>query len=228
MLKKINSNTILLISGVSCVGKTTTAYRILQRLSEFRQVSETDIIRAVIRTVINNVENDGIEKVESIRNRYEHLFQSLSFSDYNTSKLQAKQLVPYIKEIVLRQQRRNIPTIIEGAGIIPSIYFPNDTPLYWMNNNMIFLNLYLSNINEHITRREKRFCERNYDFNEEDNKKSVEAIRNNKNELMHCETTNLSNKYRNVYSLDVANHSIDELSDIIIEILVKYYQYYYK
>ena len=46
----IPKDAILMLSGVSCVGKTTTAYEIVKNYPEFRRVSEYDLMRTVVRT----------------------------------------------------------------------------------------------------------------------------------------------------------------------------------
>ena len=54
---QIPGNFILMLSGVPCVGKTTTAYNILKYQPEFRRVSELDIVRTIVRATIRNIEN---------------------------------------------------------------------------------------------------------------------------------------------------------------------------
>ena len=83
-----------------------------------------------------------IDKNE-LTSKYSALFESITSNNFEITKLQSEQLLPYVKEIVLRQQRRRIPTIIEGAGIVPSTYFPDNQPLAWLNNHVVFINLYI-------------------------------------------------------------------------------------
>ncbi len=118
-----------MLSGVPCVGKTTTAYNILKYQPDFRRVSELDLIRTIIRAVIRNIENSKYVDKEMLQGQYEELFYSLSERDLSDCKKQSTLLIPYVREIVARQQRRNIPTIIEGLSIIPSTYFSNNQPI---------------------------------------------------------------------------------------------------
>ena len=46
----VPKDAILMLSGVSCVGKTTAAYEIVKNYPEFRRVSEYDLLRTIVRT----------------------------------------------------------------------------------------------------------------------------------------------------------------------------------
>ena len=59
----IPKDTILMLSGVSCVGKTTTAYEIVKNYSEFRRVSEYDLIRTVVRTAYEHLADEAYIKM---------------------------------------------------------------------------------------------------------------------------------------------------------------------
>lgn len=222
MNKSLNNTPILVLTGVSCVGKTTTAYEIIQRNSIFRRVSELDIIRAILRTNVSEMKSYGYITEEQVSKRYEALFSSLTFSDYGCAKKQSEILLPYVKEIILRQQRRKIPTVIEGAGIVPSTYFPNNVPLEWLNEYVIFVNLHLASEQEHLVRRYSRCLERNYEYNKSTNQSIVNNIRENKSQVLHSETSVLSKKISNVFSVDVTGLSSKEVSEHIIELLDNY------
>ena len=153
---------ILMLSGVSCVGKTTTAYEIVKNYPEFRRVSEYDLMRTVVRTAYEYLAEEAYIDKNKLNSKYNELFKSITSNNFEISKLQSEQLLPYVKEIVLRQQRRQIPTIIEGTGIVPNTYFPNNQPLAWLTEHVIFINLYLSDEEEHISRRQSRSEERDY------------------------------------------------------------------
>ena len=45
----VDRNTILFISGVPGLGKTTLSYELLKRYDKFRIIQETDIIREILR-----------------------------------------------------------------------------------------------------------------------------------------------------------------------------------
>lgn len=218
----IPKDTILMISGVSCVGKTTTAYEIIKKYTVFRRVSEADIVRTVIRTSYEHI-TEIFEPSINLVNEYDTLFKSISNNDFATTKLQSKQLLPYIKEIILRQQRRKIPTIIEGAGIVPSTYFPDNKPLKWLTDHVIFVNLYLASEEEHVIRRQSRSEERDYN---EDIRKTQELIlrfRKEKNELLNEEALMLHQLYNNVFSLDVSNASSSKVADMIMKCIYNYF-----
>lgn len=220
---RIPQDTILIISGVSCVGKTTVAYEILKKYPEFRRVSEADIIRTVVRTAYENLSEEiNIDK-NLLVDKYNALFKSVTNNNFETTKQQSVQLIPYIKEIVLRQQRRQIPTIIEGAGIVPSTYFPNGKPLEWLTEHVIFINLYLSNEAEHVHRRKSRTIERDYHEDISKTEILVFQSRLGKNDCLHTDTVKIHHLFKNVFSFDVSDDSPSILADKIMEIVFTYY-----
>lgn len=219
MLQHIPKDFVLILSGVQCVGKTTTAYNILKYNPEFRRVSELDIIRTVVRTTIRNT-NSLNEKI--LYQHYWPLFETLSEANLLVAKEQSKLLIPYVKEIVERQQMRKIPTIIEGSSIIPSTYFHNNIPINGFKKNVIFVNLYLSDENEHLKRRINRCKEREYNYSENMTKEQILKIRNNKILMLHLETLELSKNANNVFSIDVANMTQDMMVDKILHIINNY------
>ncbi len=222
-MNKIADNTVLILSGVPCVGKTSVAYKIIQKYSIFRRVSEMDIVRAVIRTVFNDLINESLLSQDIVDKYYSELFTSLTVSDLNTTKLQSQKLIPYIKEIILRQQRRKIPTIIEGSGIIPSLFFPEEKPLEWLNSNIVFVNLYISDAKEQKRRRNNRYFERGYasDYNEIIEREDL--VMSDKNQSLHTETLSLSNIFPNVFSIDTALLTTDQISMKIMDMVVSYF-----
>ena len=219
---QIPGDFILMLSGVPCVGKTTTAYNILKYQPEFRLVSELDIIRTIVRATIRNIENCQYVNKEMLQDQYAALFYSLSESNLSDCKKQSTLLVPYVREIVARQQRRNIPTIIEGLSIIPSTYFSNDKPIKGFEKNVFFINLFLSDEQEHIQRRYNRCKEREYQDTEDQIKEQVINIRNSKNCELHEETLELSKATKNVASFDVSNMDQDSVVKKILSILGNY------
>ena len=220
MDKKIPSNTILMLSGVACVGKTTTARNIVKNYEEFKLVTEVDIIREVIRYTIKNV--DAYYKFydkNSVTLEYKSLFDSLTDGDYNTLLNQAKALLPYIRSIVYKQQRKNIATIIEGMCIVPELYFKNYVPIDGFKNNVVFINLYISNQKKHFSRGDRRCKERNYDTNKNMYDKIIKM--ESKNIALHESTLKLSEHCKNVYSIDVTNLNKIDIVDIIMKLLFK-------
>lgn len=215
----IPKDAILMISGVSCVGKTTTAYEILKNYSDFRRVSEYDLIRTVVRTAYENF----IENNSNNKNECDVLFASLIDNDFETTIAQSEQLIPYIKDIILRQQRRQIPTIIEGAGIVPFTYFPHNEPFDWLTNHVIFVNLYISSEGEHVRRRQSRSKERDYCEKIAKTKTIISKSRWEKNELLHIQSVKLNKFYKNVFSIDVSNYSPTEVANIVMKQVSNYF-----
>ena len=220
----IANDTIVMLSGVSCVGKTTTAYEIIKRYPQFRRVSELDILRTIVRTAYEQIAIDEKLGKERMMEKYKALFDSLTNSDFETAKLQSILLIPYVREIVLRQQRRRIPTIIEGAGIIPSTYFPDDQPLSWLTDSVILVNLYLSDETQHVMRRSSRSTERSSHEDIEETRQLVSRTRARKNQELHMDTVELSRIYPNVFSIDTVNKSPQCLADTIMEYISDYFR----
>lgn len=219
MAVHIPSDCILMLSGVPCVGKTTTAYNILKLAPEFRRVSELDIIRTVIRSVFRTLEDGDYLNKEVVQEHYAALFNSLSEKDLPEAKQQSKLLIPFIKEIVDRQQKRKIPTIIEGSSIVPSTYFLNNKPIEGFEHNVIFINLYLSDENEHVQRRIHRCIERENTNRISSVQDKVSRIRKSKNYSLHHETLELSKGTNRVYSIDTADMNQDAVVDKILQII---------
>ena len=220
----VPKDAILMLSGVSCVGKTTAAYEIVKNYPEFRRVSEYDLLRTIVRTAYEYLaEETCIEKDELI-SKYKALFESITSSSYEITKLQSEQLLPYVKEIILRQQRRHIPTIIEGTGIIPSTYFPNNQPLAWLSNHVVFINLYISDKAEHILRRQSRLAERDYHESASKTERIISQSRAEKNQLLHTQAIKLHQTFKNVFSLDVSNCTPNNMANIIMELVFDYFE----
>lgn len=222
----IPKDTILMLSGVSCVGKTTAAYEIVKNYPTFRRVSEYDLLRTIVRTAYEHLAEEAyIDKNELVK-KYSALFESITSNNFETTKLQSEQLLPYIKEIILRQQRRRIPTIIEGAGIVPSTYFPNNQPLTWLTSHVLFINLYISNKKEHISRRISRSKERDYNELDSKTKEIISQARGEKNQLLHTQAIQLHQVFKNVFSLDVSSLNPSDLVRKIMDIVFDYFDNY--
>ena len=208
--------------NVYSVGKTTTAYNLIKSTTIFRRVSELDIIRTIVRSVIHEYEHNQ-HIYEKKQHEYSALFKSIAENDLDTAKQQSKILIPYVREIVLRQQRRKIPTIIEGTSIIPSTYFVNGKPIDGFEKNVVFVNLYISDEAEHYRRRIERCMERDYKTSVDFIYDEIKIIRKNKNTELHLETECLSKIVPNVFSIDIANKSEAEVTHYILQLLKKLY-----
>ena len=222
-MDKIAENTILILSGVPCIGKTSAAHNIIQKYPVFQRVSEIDIITAVVRAVLDDLIDKGILARDEVDKHYSELYKSLTVSDLYTTKLQSQKLIPYIKEIILHQQSRKIPTIIEGAGIIPSLFFPNGKPLEWLNSSIVFVNMYISDTQQQKERRSSRYNEREYSNAYDDIIRREEFVINEKNLSLHSEALSLSATQPNVFSIDTAYLTSEETAKKIADIVFSYF-----
>lgn len=217
------NKTILIISGLPCIGKTTIAYELIKKYPQFRSVTEMDIMRTVLRKAIENLETNNIFNNVNIKEYYENLFNSLRESSYDIACEQSKQLLPFVKDIIFRQQRRNIPTIIEGAEIIPITFFDDNQKVCWINDNIIFIYLYIADEAEHKRRRINRCKTRGYNINEANEIKIVYKIRNEKHIRFLRDAQNLSKTNNNIFTIDISNKSIEEVCGLIIKRIERYY-----
>lgn len=129
---------IVFISGVPGVGKTTISYELLKRINKFRIIEETDLIREVLRGY-----NDYL-KIE-FGTQVDFLFERIKITDhkkllsFDEAKIQCKTMKRSFEEIVARQQRKGIASIINGVHVIPEIL--NGIA---RNNNIVYINLYVT------------------------------------------------------------------------------------
>lgn len=128
---ELPSDLVVLISGVPGVGKTTISYELLKKYKEFRLVEETDIIREVLRGYNNYLSSVYQETTDNI---YSHDI----FLSYAMARQQCKIMKNSIINIIKRQQRKGIASIINGVHIIPEeLYLDLSFP------NVIYINLYI-------------------------------------------------------------------------------------
>jgi len=133
---KLPQDLILLISGVPGVGKTTISNELLRTYKEFRLVEETDIIREILRGYKNHLIEIGKESTDEI---YAHDV----FLNYDMAKQQCSIMKNSIINIIKRQQRKQIPSIINGVHIIPEELY-----LYTPFSNILYIILYVES--EHV------------------------------------------------------------------------------
>ena len=141
---------IVFISGVPGVGKTTISYELLRSFDVFRIIKETDLVREVLRGYNEYIKSKFKDKVNFIFDEIEITDHKklLSFSEAtNQCYLMRKS----IEKIVDRQQRRGIPSIINGVHIIPEALNG-----LLENRNTIYINLYVNNKQELIDRLRNR------------------------------------------------------------------------
>lgn len=147
-MKEIPNDIILFISGVPSAGKTTISYELLKRYDVFRVIQETDIVREILRgyneylITQSNIDQKG----SSI------ILPHTELLSYAQAKSQCDIIKYSIREIVERQKRKKIPTIINGVHIIPEILYEFiDAP------NIKYINLFFDSeesLYEHLKERD--------------------------------------------------------------------------
>ena len=196
-------NLILLISGVPGVGKTTISYELLKSHNEIRLVEETDIIREILRGYKEKLmEHCQIDSY----NIYPHDV----FLNYEMAKQQCDIMKNSIVNIVKRQQRKNIPSIINGVHIIPEVLcmdisFPN----------IIYINLYV----------DSKYALWERLKNRNSNKYTPECIPYlfQTNLDLYNSFCQMSKSYNMLYAINVSNLSVKETLSEINGIFCKTY-----
>lgn len=122
---------VILISGVPGVGKTTISYELLKTYTEFRLVEETDVIREVLRGY-----NSHLASIYNLS--LENIYAHDVFLSYEMARQQCKIMKNSIINIIKRQQRKRIPSIINGVHIVPEELY-SSIPLA----NILYINLYI-------------------------------------------------------------------------------------
>lgn len=126
---------IVLISGVPGAGKTTISYELLKIHTEIRLIEETDIIRDILRGY-------NIYLKETCNFEFDKVCSHDIFLTYDMAKEQCKIMKESILNIIKRQQRKKIPTIINGVHIIPEELY-----LCTPYQNIVYINLYVNSEN---------------------------------------------------------------------------------
>lgn len=208
MQNKINQESIIpdglivFISGVPGVGKTTISYELLKKIEKFRIIEETDLIREVLRGY-----NDYL-KIE-FGNQVDFIFEKIHITDHNKlltfdeAKVQCKIMIKSFEQIVARQKRKGIASIINGVHIIPEILNGISE-----NNNIIYINLYITNEQEiynRILNRDSCSYMLNY----------VPFIFQTNTDL-YLSTKKIALKHHHVFNIDVTSLSIEDTINKIV------------
>ena len=136
---KIPNGFILFISGVPGVGKTTVSYELLKKFNEFRIIEETDILRDALRGYNEYLTNKFGTSLESMLKETE-IFAHTKLLTLKEAQEQCIIMKKSVENIVMRQQRKGISSIINGVHIIPEILKELAN-----NPNIIFINLFIEN-----------------------------------------------------------------------------------
>lgn len=191
---------IVFISGVPGVGKTTISYELLKKCNRFRIIEETDLVREILRGY-----NDYL-KIK-FGNDITFLLNRINITDHNKllslkeAKLQSEIMKNSFEHIIKRQQRKGIPTIINGVHIIPEV-------LLDIAENITFINLFVTNENILQERIEKRNPS-SYMLSH------IPFIFQTNNDL-YVSTKNLMSEAYNVFNVNVTDLSISETIEEII------------
>jgi 2-phosphoglycerate kinase len=194
---------IVFISGVPGMGKTTISYELLKKFSKFRIIEETDLIREVLRGY-----NDYLKA--ELGDQINFLFDKIYITDhtklltFEEAKYQCKTMEHSFNQIVARQQRKGIATIINGVHVIPEVL-----KNFAGNNNIIFINLYVTNEREIYQRI----------FNRDSASYMLEQIPFifQTNNDLYLSTQKLTFEFDNIFNVNVTELSVENTIKKIME-----------
>ena len=201
---------IIFISGVPSAGKTTISYELLKRYESFRIVQETDILREILRGYNEYLVNSRhILETQTcnVLSHTELLSYAMSIEQCNIMKYS-------IKEIVERQKRKKIPTIINGVHIMPEILSE-----YIQLPNIKYINLFFDceeDLFSHLKERDaQKYGLKSVPFLFEMNKKLESSM-----ELLHRKTpqTFMSINIGKISLEDTLKQIIDYIQDDSLKI----------
>lgn len=136
---KIPNGFVLFISGIPGSGKTTISYKLLKNFHEFRIIEETDILRDALKGYNEFLADTFGTSLKSMLEEIE-IFPHTKLLTLEEAKNQCNIMKNSIENIVMRQQRKGIPSIINGVHIIPEVLKELAN-----NPNIIFINLFINN-----------------------------------------------------------------------------------
>jgi len=193
---------IILISGVPGVGKTTISNELFQIYNEFRLVEETDIMREILRGY-----NSYLASVS--KSFSEEIYAHDIFLSYDMARQQCRIMKSSIINIIKRQQRKGIPSIINGVHIIPEELYLS-TPF----KNILYINLYIDSEDALWNRLKSR--------NPQKYKPECIPFLYQTNVDLYASICKISN-ICNIYNINVSSLSIRETLSKIDKILTEIY-----
>lgn len=195
---------ILLISGVPGSGKTTISYELLKRYNKFRIIQETDLIREVLRGY-NEYLDDRFNSLEG--QTYDIIPDHKKIFNYSELKEQCSIMKNSIENIILRQQRKGIPSIINGVHIVPEVL--NGIV---QNNGVAYINLYID--------RKDILCKR-WENRDPNKYMPYLNVAFETNLLLSKTTLELSKKFPSTfYNINVTNLTIDQTVEKIVALIL--------
>jgi len=199
---------IVFISGVPGVGKTTISYELLKACTDFRIIEETDLIREVLRGYNSFMKCEFGDEIQFLFDKIE-IYDHMKFLSYGEAKQQCEYMKKSFEKIIARQQRKGIPSIINGVHIIPEVL---DGILG--NQNIVFVNLYIRNK-----------CDMFQRFKERDPEKYTlgnMTIAHQTNIDLHSNTQKLAESKGNLfYNVDVTTSSVEDTVREVIACIKK-------
>ena len=199
---------LLIISGASGVGKSTMSHKLL-KMWETPIILETfDLIREAIRGYESEKTRSFYTKDYIIDNvNFEGLLNDSSFNlQLNNFLNQCKILLPALKSICIRLERKNIPVIIEGVNLDPiTILTSNITKNYFsLRSNTIFINLHIS---DKIAYKNQLMRRMQFDqINDTESDYTEKIITRSKELYDRLEQFIINNPHqKNIYNIDISN-----------------------
>lgn len=125
---KTNRSTIILITGVPCAGKSSLSIK-LNKSGEHLIVQETDIIRSAMYGYQKSLIDKNFHFSEK-----ELLPKHGVIKDYRKTMVENDNFVEAFYQVILRQKRKGIPTIINGFNLMNTkiSYFLKVKDLYFI------------------------------------------------------------------------------------------------
>lgn len=203
---------IIFLSGMPGVGKSTLAHSILRNNLDYIIIEEVDIIREALRAFINSN-----EKNINISNENKNIINKASYEiTYNEYINQCKLLQPSIIGICNRLQRKNIPVIIEGVNLDYISMF--DNPKISLNTfkNYICINIHISNkkiYQSRLSKKYQKYGAPNIDFWDEIIYRS---------EFCYCKLNNyiLQHPQYNIFNIDLSSNICTPFNTKIIDYIL--------
>lgn len=233
--KKVNyeipRDFLIFISGATGVGKSTLARKLLMEIPQLVIIEEADMLREAIRSENDRIVKhivDHFSKIEGINKealrkllKYDILKSSTINLEYEDINEQCRLILEPLTGVCFRLMDKGMPAIIEGVNLSFEAMFEDKESFYSTfldDNNKIFINLYLSDGNEHKNRLRQRSNERREDSRKKQTyMQKFDNIRKT-NENMRMGAQEYADKYSNVYNIDTLGN-IDQVVNKVLKII---------